>query len=158
MPRAISVARVGTFSVAVRDHGKTVGTFTCRLRVTQYRGGFKVMATPEGGWLKVPSSGRWDAWLAIRGRGLAGEDPMRLPPSFYTQPPGRVSFRPGEILGYGFSASMPSRIACGVIAVERGRSRADVYRKLYPTVSWPSFKLLGANVPVDPSQPDGGLG
>jgi hypothetical protein len=56
-------------------------------------------------------------------------------------------------------AHMSPRIACGVLAGARP-VQSTVFmpaEKAFATIAWPSFKLLGINVPVDPRAPDGGL-
>jgi hypothetical protein len=54
---------------------------------------------------------------------------------------------------------MPARFACGVLAGHRVQVPQDIHptEKVFATIAWPSFKLLGMNVPVDPYAADGGL-
>jgi len=51
---------------------------------------------------------------------------------------------------------MPSRIACGILAGHSARSFVPTVR-VFATISWPSFRLLGINVPVEAGSPHGGL-
>ena len=46
-------------------------------------------------------------------------------------------------------------VACGVLAV-RVHS-GEIAEKVFATIAWPSFKLLGMNAPVDPYAVGGGL-
>lgn len=151
------LVRKGAFSVRLVEHGRRVGMFTCFLRATQYQRGFKIEAWPLRGWLELPR-GRWSLAYAIRAR--------QLPPEGSFGGGGHVNLaRPGKaviLANGGGSDSIDSgrigpRIACGVLAFPPGHAYRP-RRRLFATVAWPSFKLLGANIPVDASQPGGGVG
>jgi hypothetical protein len=149
--------RMATFSVSLVERGSKVGSFTCRLRATQYRSGFRIEAWPLRGWLELPR-GKWGLTFAIRDR--------RLPPtgSFGSgqhadfDHVGKIAVTSNTSGSYSVdSGTIGPKIACGVLAYRRGVAYRT-YRRLFATVAWPSFKLVGANVVVDPTQPGGGIG
>lgn len=156
------IKRIGTFSVRLRRHGTTVGRFTCKLRIVQFRKSFKVEAIPESGWLAVPRRGHWQALLAIRAPNIPpAEGVTGLQSPWVPVGPGKVSFRSrsGESYALTMAGRFGNRVACGLLAVKRrDRNTRHPYARLYATVAWPSFKLLGANRPVKPGAPGGGLG
>jgi hypothetical protein len=150
------LVRRGAFSVSLVEHGRRVGMFTCFLRATQYQRGFKIEAWPLRGWLELPR-GRWSLAYAIRARqlppeGSGGGDHVNL-----ARPGKAVILASGGVSDGIDSGRIGPRIACGVLAFPPGHAYRP-RRRLFATVAWPSFKLLGANIPVDASQPGGGVG
>jgi hypothetical protein len=150
--------RQGSFSVSLREHGRTVGMFRCRIRATQFQSGFTIEASPESGWLDLPT-GHWRLLMAIRGRGLPPEGNFGATQRSVLGRPGRIAVVPRSKGSYEIdSGRIGPRIACGLLAVRNGQRLYQPYRRIFATVAWPSFRLLGVNVAVDAAQPQGGIG
>jgi hypothetical protein len=163
-PGRLLINRCGTFPLDLYRHGKLVVRGSCYVHALQYQNypwlEYRINRTR----LSLPA-GRWVVRSALR-------DPNGGTGGRATQSVSRLEVagtiivheRLGGMGGAGLADHagnrlMGSRITCGLLAGHLRSAGPDFVpvEKVFATIGWPSFKLLGTNVPVDPTSPDGGL-
>jgi hypothetical protein len=164
-PGRLLANRCGTFPLVLYRQGKEVIHGSCYVHALQYEHypwiEYRVNRTrfslPAGIWVLRES------FREASGSGTGGP----LVPTQRTLKAVATVVEQGSLGGAGGNALlarprprlMPHRIACGVFAGHQ-LSRTSPFHpteKVFATITWPTFKLLGMNVPVDPQAADGGL-
>lgn len=164
-PGRLLANRCATFRLDLYRHGVLVIHGSCFVHALQYAHYPWIEFRLNRTWLALPK-GTWavrDSMREAIGQGTGGavtQDRRTL------TAPGRITVH-GRLGATGGAASgsarehvqMSPRIACGVLAGPRPPKPTAFVpsEKAFATIAWPSFKLLGMNVPVDPRAPDGGL-
>jgi hypothetical protein len=148
------------FPLELYRHGKLVIHGTCYVHALQYTNYPWIEYRVDLTRLTLPT-GSWTIRDSLRTSAGGTGGPLSRDRSLPATT--RITVH-GRLRGFGGGLAhrherMPARFACGVLVGHPVHFPVDIRptEKVFATVAWPSFKLLGMNVPVDPYAVDGGL-